>query len=67
MIQNIFKKIYEFIIYSFEIPYDINQYHKELYYPELPPEPYQGEFYPEDMDSELKNLLMNRPMMRSRL
>ena len=38
MIPNILKKMYEFIIQSFEIPYDINQYHKELYYPELPPE-----------------------------
>ena len=46
MIPNILKKIYEFIIQSFEIPYDINHYHKELYYPELPPDPYQGEFNP---------------------
>ena len=68
MIPNILKKIYEFIIQSFEIPYDINQYHKELYYPELPPEPYQGEFYPEYIDPELNNLFMEQPpMMRSRL
>ena len=67
MIPNILKKMYEFIIQSFEIPYDINQYDKELYYPELPPEPYQEEFNPENMDPELNNLLMNRPMMRSRL